>query len=90
MSLVTLGRDDFLGSCPWLYYKAVFGLSGLAQPALTGQRLLIIWITVLQKISPAANGYVPNPVGDRSIFCDIHHSQIQHFQKTLIRRKYRL
>ena len=22
-------------------------------------------------------------------FCDIHHGQIQHFQKTVIRRKYR-
>ena len=25
MSLVTLGRTDFLGACPWLYYNAVSG-----------------------------------------------------------------
>ena len=38
------------------------------QPALPGQKQLIIQIIVLRKISPAANGSAPNPVGVRSIF----------------------
>ena len=71
MSLVILGRADFLRFCPCLYYNACSFQTcqaGLAQPALKGQKQLIIRIIVLQKIFPAANGSVPNPVGVQSIF----------------------
>ena len=71
MSLVILGRADFLRFCPCLYYNAVsrhVKQGWLGQPALKGQKQLIIRIIVLQKIFPAANGSIPNPVGVQSIF----------------------
>ena len=46
----------------------ILRLRWLGQPALKGQKQLIIRIIVLQKIFPAANGSVPNPVGVQSIF----------------------
>ena len=68
MSLVTLGRANFLRFCPFLYYNAVSRLGGLANPALLDGKLLIIRIAFLQRKSPAANGSVPNLVGGLSIF----------------------
>lgn len=57
--------------CPLLTFvimKFFLCQAGLAGPALTGQKQLIIRIIVLQKIFPTANGSVPNPVGGQSIF----------------------
>ena len=70
MPLVTLGRADFLRFCPCLYYNAVSGhvKQGWPSQPYQAQKQLIIQIIVLRKISPAANGSAPNPVGVRSIF----------------------
>ncbi len=68
MSLVTLGRADFRGSALACIIMQFPDMSSRAQPALTGQKQLIIRIIVLQKIFPTANGSDPNPVGVQSIF----------------------
>lgn len=73
MSLVTLGRADFLRFCLCLYYNAVSGhvkqgWSGQPSPALSARPLLIILTAFLQKISPAANESAPNPDDGLSIF----------------------
>lgn len=91
MSLVTLGRADFRGSALAyiiIQFPDMSNRAGLPSPALP--ETAYNPDNRSSKISPTANGSVPNPAGDQSIFCDIHHGQIQHFQETLIRRKYRL
>ena len=68
MSLVTLGRTDFLKFCPRLYYNAVSGLTGLPRPALSVRLPTIIQTAFLQKIFPAVNGFALNLFDDQSFF----------------------
>ena len=70
MSLVTLGGAVFYGSAICLYYIPASGhvKRGCSSQPHSVRKQIIIRLTVLQKISQAANGYDPNLAGGRSIF----------------------